>query len=222
VMSRNCPASRAGRSEAHQPPAGGATVTSVGGSATGGALAPPAPRVVRRLAGLSAGAAEAELERRLRVELEAAAALRVDMVGWAARRNSLVVASSRARASGELGERCTRGGAGGAMLAHTTAVQSKNKKVLPPAQACSGARAAPHCRRLQLQEHRCRLAAAEPAERRTAAEDDPRTIPSPACHPVRREYGKGRAPRPPRAPAAPPRDGSRLRRRFSARSHRSS
>ena len=66
------------------------------GSATGGALAPPAPRVVRRLAGLSAGAAEAELERRLRVELEAAAALRVDMVGWAARRNSLVVASSRA------------------------------------------------------------------------------------------------------------------------------
>jgi hypothetical protein len=55
----------------------------VGGSATGAAaaLAPPAPRVVRRLAGLPAGAAE--LERRLRLELEdaAAAALRVDMAG---------------------------------------------------------------------------------------------------------------------------------------------
>jgi hypothetical protein len=55
----------------------------VGGSATGAAAAlAPAPRVVRRLAGLSAVAA-AEAERRLRVELElaAAAALRVDMAG---------------------------------------------------------------------------------------------------------------------------------------------
>jgi hypothetical protein len=55
------------------------TGTSVDGSATGAALAPAAPRVVRRLAGLSAGAAEAE--GRLRLELEAAAALRVDMAG---------------------------------------------------------------------------------------------------------------------------------------------
>jgi hypothetical protein len=52
------------------------TGTSVGGSATV-VLAPAPPRVERRLAGLSAGAAEAE--RRLRVELEAAAALRVDI-----------------------------------------------------------------------------------------------------------------------------------------------
>ena len=62
------------------PAAGGATGTSVGGSATGTltALAPP-PRVERRLAGLSAVAA-AEDERRLRLELEAeAVALRVDM-----------------------------------------------------------------------------------------------------------------------------------------------
>jgi len=62
--------------------AGGATGTSVGGSATGALASLPAPRVVRRLAGLSAVAA-AEAERRLRVELElaAAAALRVDMAG---------------------------------------------------------------------------------------------------------------------------------------------
>ena len=73
----NSPASRAGRIEAPQPPAGGATGTRAGGSATG-ALAPP-PWVVRRLAGLSAMAAE--LGGRLRVELEAAAALRVDMGG---------------------------------------------------------------------------------------------------------------------------------------------
>jgi len=60
---------------------GGATGTSVGGSATGAAAAlAPAPRVVRRLAGVPAAAAE--LERRFRVELlDAAAALRVDMVG---------------------------------------------------------------------------------------------------------------------------------------------
>ena len=52
----NSPASRAGRIEAPQPPAGGATGTRAGGSATA-ALA-PAPWVVRRLAGLSAMAAE--------------------------------------------------------------------------------------------------------------------------------------------------------------------
>ena len=91
----NSPASRGRCSDVHQSPvAGGATGTSVGGSATGAAaLAPPAPRVVRRLAGLPAGAAE--LERRLRLELEdaAAAVLRVDMAGgW--RRNLSCFANS--------------------------------------------------------------------------------------------------------------------------------
>jgi hypothetical protein len=56
----------------------------VGGSATGAALA-PAPRVLRRLAGLSAAAAEDE--RRLRVELGETAALRVDMVRLRWRQN---------------------------------------------------------------------------------------------------------------------------------------
>jgi hypothetical protein len=54
----------------------------VGGSATGAdaALAlPAAPRVVRRLAGLSADVAEAERRLRLEPEAAAAAALRVDM-----------------------------------------------------------------------------------------------------------------------------------------------
>ena len=77
----NSPASRAGRMGSDHLPSTG---TSMGGSATAAAtLAPPAPRVVRRLAGLPADAAE--LERRLRLELDAAAAaaLRVDMAGLA-------------------------------------------------------------------------------------------------------------------------------------------
>ena len=91
----NWPASRAGRSAVDQSHvAGGATGTSVGGSATGALASLPAPRVVRRLAGLPAGVAEAE--RRLRVELlEAAAALRVDMAGLKLRgETSLVFANS--------------------------------------------------------------------------------------------------------------------------------
>jgi hypothetical protein len=75
---------------------GGATGTSVDGSATVVAALAPAPRVVRRLAGLSALAAEAE--RRLRLELldAAAEALRVDMAGTglAARKLCLVFANS--------------------------------------------------------------------------------------------------------------------------------
>jgi hypothetical protein len=62
------------------PVAGGATGTSVGGSATVVAALAPAPRVLRRLAGLPAGVAE--VEGRLRLELLLAAALRVDMA-WA-------------------------------------------------------------------------------------------------------------------------------------------
>jgi hypothetical protein len=73
----------------HQSPSTG---TSVGGSATGAAAAlapPPPPRVVRRLAGLSAPAAETE--GRLRLELlDAAAALRVDMV-WLVGETSLAL-----------------------------------------------------------------------------------------------------------------------------------
>ena len=88
----NLPSSRGRRIDfAHSPvSAGGATGTSVGGSA---ALA-PAPRVVRRLAGLSAFAAEAE--RCLRLELlEAAEALRVDMAGSGlARRNLSCLANA--------------------------------------------------------------------------------------------------------------------------------
>eukprot|EP01046_Picozoa_sp_COSAG06_P061712 COSAG06_NODE_13645_length_1235_cov_4.342430_3_plen_100_part_01 len=76
VTSISWPAWRARRSNLHHSPvAGGVTGTSVGGSATGAAAALAPPRVVRRLAGLSAGAAE--VEGRLRLELEAAAALRV-------------------------------------------------------------------------------------------------------------------------------------------------
>jgi hypothetical protein len=81
VTSMNLPASLPLCSAVHQSQVvGGATVTSVGGSATGATLAAPAPRVVRRLAGLRrlpAGVC------RLRLELEAAAAaaLRVDMAG---------------------------------------------------------------------------------------------------------------------------------------------
>jgi hypothetical protein len=73
------PCSRVRCIDVHQSPsAGGGTGTSVGGSTNVAALAPPLPRVVRRLAGLPAGVAGAE--RRLRLELlDAAAALREDM-----------------------------------------------------------------------------------------------------------------------------------------------
>jgi len=70
----NCPASRWRRIGLHQsPPGGGATGTSVGGSATGATLAPAPPRLLlrRHLAGLAAAAEE--LPRRLRLEPEAAA-----------------------------------------------------------------------------------------------------------------------------------------------------
>jgi hypothetical protein len=85
-MSMNWPASRWRRMALNQSPvAGGATGTSVGGSATVvAALAPALPRVERRLAGLSAGVAEAEGRLRLKLE-SAAAALRVDMTGLAAK-----------------------------------------------------------------------------------------------------------------------------------------
>ena len=101
VMSMSWPASRwRCMGFDHSPGAGGATGTSVGGSATVvAALAPPAaPRVERRLAGLSAGVAEAE--GRLRLELEAAAALRVDMAGLGWRRNPALVANSALNRSG--------------------------------------------------------------------------------------------------------------------------
>jgi hypothetical protein len=66
VMSMNSPASRWLRIDTHHwPSAGGGTGTSVGGSATVAAAALAPPRVVRRLAGLLAEAAEAD--RRLRV-----------------------------------------------------------------------------------------------------------------------------------------------------------
>jgi len=82
------------------------TATSVGGSATGAALAPlPAPRVVRRLAGLSAGAAEAE--GRLRLELEAAAALRVDMAGLKLAAKPLVVFANKALNRRDCAGQCT-------------------------------------------------------------------------------------------------------------------
>ena len=69
----NCPASRWWHIGLHQsPPGGGATGTSVGGSATGATLAPAPPwLLLRRSAGLAVVAAE--LARRLRLEPEAAA-----------------------------------------------------------------------------------------------------------------------------------------------------
>jgi hypothetical protein len=63
----------------------------VGGSATGAAALSPPSRVVRRLAGLSAGLAGAE--RRFNLPVLRAAALREDMV-WAGARRNL---SSRAK-----------------------------------------------------------------------------------------------------------------------------